>query len=366
VALTAYRTGRDVITLFYDPADPTNSAKRAHPVILRDEDGNYVGASGGFDDGDALDTDSQGTLLIGYEDTGTPGFAGGATARAVRVSGDGDMIVMAHADSFTFIDAAANAQNVWLDEDDATPVVNPAFGYVYNGATWDRLRGDTSGVYVGNTVATTGPAVNVQNALDFTAYDLNAAAFSETSAITDDYILDSVKLNFSTAESKTITVTGPDGTVLYQDTNTNQSVSLTDINIAFNASENFTVDVTQFGSAGTMDCIAVVRVSTTDLGGTATVTIAAVEDNFEIFEGTLTGNTDLDLNASALGRNATEATVYNDDSANAYTVAMSTDGATFGGAHTVLPGEAFEVSDVSIDTLRLTHTADAAYRVVFI
>lgn len=99
---------------------------------------------------------------------------------------------------------------------------------------------------------------SVENAIDETAYDLNAASFSESSNIDDDYTLNAIELNFSTAEEKTITVTSPDGTILYEDTNTNKSVSITEIDRDFNGGENFTVAVTQFSSAGTMDCIAVV------------------------------------------------------------------------------------------------------------
>jgi len=113
------------------------------------------------------------------------------------------------------------------------------------------------------------PELIVTNAIDSTSFDLNAAAFSVASSISNDYTLNSIKLNFSTAESKTITLTGPDGTVLYQDTNINQNVSLEDINISFNASENFTVAVTQFSSAGTMDCVAVVTEGSSTLGGNA-------------------------------------------------------------------------------------------------
>jgi len=114
------------------------------------------------------------------------------------------------------------------------------------------------------------PELTIVNAIDVTAFDLNAAAFSQASSITDDYILNNIKLNFSTTESKTITVTGPDGTVIYKDTNTSQNVSIVDINMAINASENFTVAVTIFSSAGTMDCIAVIEKGSASLGGQAT------------------------------------------------------------------------------------------------
>ncbi len=116
-------------------------------------------------------------------------------------------------------------------------------------------------------IPVTGSSV-VVNAIDSTAFDLNAGAFSASSSISNDYILNSIEFNFSTTESKTITVTSADGTILYKDTNTSQHVSLTEIQKAFNGGENFTVTVTQFGSAGTMDCIAVVQEGTVSLGGT--------------------------------------------------------------------------------------------------
>ena len=116
----------------------------------------------------------------------------------------------------------------------------------------------------------------VENAIDSTAYDLNASAFSVASNIDDDFILNSVELNFSTAEEKTVTITTADGTKLYEDTNTSQSVSLTDINRAFNGAENFTVAVTQFVGAGTMDCVAVVtRGGSPILGGGANPVLGA-------------------------------------------------------------------------------------------
>jgi len=127
--------------------------------------------------------------------------------------------------------------------------------------------------------------VEVVKSLDFTAYDLNAAAFSETTNISTDFILDSIELNFSTAESKTITVTSTDGTIIYEDTNTNQSISLGDINIAFNGADNVTVAVTQFGSAGTMDCILKTKNATATLVGSPTA-----KDYFvEVGQGNISG-----------------------------------------------------------------------------
>ena len=109
--------------------------------------------------------------------------------------------------------------------------------------------------------------LQIENALDFTAFDLNAAAFSETTSQSLDYILDNIKLNFSTTESKTITITGPDGTILYKDTNTAKNVIISEMDMGFNANENFTVDVTVFSSAGTMDCLLKIKEGSSTLGG---------------------------------------------------------------------------------------------------
>ena len=117
----------------------------------------------------------------------------------------------------------------------------------------------------------------ITNAIDSTAYDLNAAAFSETTNITKDYILDNIELNFSTTEVKTITITSADGTILWGgsvDTSTsNLGYNTTKRNFflslgrGFNANENITVAVTQLSSAGIMDCILKVKSGTNTLVG---------------------------------------------------------------------------------------------------
>jgi hypothetical protein len=117
----------------------------------------------------------------------------------------------------------------------------------------------------------------VNNAIDETAYDLNAAAFSETTSITDDFIFDSIELNFSTAEVKTITITSSDGTIIWggsEDTTAaNRGYQTTaknfflEFNRGFVANDNITVDVTQFSSAGTMDCVLKTRSGSNALTG---------------------------------------------------------------------------------------------------
>ena len=268
----------------------------------------------------------------------------------------------------TSFDADTNADYIVKTDDDGTAhwqYVKNAYGADNTQTRVTASNGLPIQNQSGGSITVDGvPALTVTNAIDSTAFDLNAAAFNATSAITNDYVLNSIKFNFSTTESKTITVTGPDGTKIYEDTNTNQSVSLGDIQIAFNASENFTVDVTQFSSAGTMDCIAVVTEGSSTLGGNPT--LASVDDTFVISEDTnfVTGDSpaSFDVN-TALGRNGTQFTVWNDGPGD-FTVAVSNDGATFSGEHTMKSGESFSMNDVVTDTIRITWVANSAYRIV--
>lgn len=70
----------------------------------------------------------------------------------------------------------------------------------------------------------------------------------------------------------------------------------------------------------------------------------------------------LDCN-TALGRNATEFLVFNDGSGD-FTVSISNNGAAFGDEHTVKNGETYGFLDISVDSIRITHVADSAYRAV--
>ena len=100
----------------------------------------------------------------------------------------------------------------------------------------------------------TAVQLDITKAINEINFDLNASAFSETTNLTGDYILDNIEFNFSTEEEKTITVKTTTGTTIWEDTNTEKSVFLSNMNIAL--SENIIIEVTQFTSAGTMSCIA--------------------------------------------------------------------------------------------------------------
>lgn len=69
----------------------------------------------------------------------------------------------------------------------------------------------------------------------------------------------------------------------------------------------------------------------------------------------------LDCNTE-LGRNATEFSIQNDGIGD-FTVSISNDGSAWGDEKTVKSGEVYEINNISVDSIRITHVADSAYRV---
>lgn len=72
----------------------------------------------------------------------------------------------------------------------------------------------------------------------------------------------------------------------------------------------------------------------------------------------------LDVNTD-LGRNAKDGFIIN-DGAGDFTVAISDDGTNYGSAHTMKSGEVFSLTNIDIDSIKITWVADSAYRVVVI
>ncbi len=90
--------------------------------------------------------------------------------------------------------------------------------------------------------------------------------------------------------------------------------------------------------------------------------------NYEVFEDTnfVTGDSPVTLNLNAvLGRDASDITVFN-DGAGTFTMSMSSDGTTFGGAHTIQQAESFEISEARLHSVRINWVSNSAYRVVYI
>jgi len=102
-----------------------------------------------------------------------------------------------------------------------------------------------------------------------------------------------------------------------------------------------------------------------DSNGNVQFELASVADNPKTFEDTsfVVGDSPASLDCNtALGRNATKGYIINDGPGD-FTVALSTDGAVFGDEATVKVDETLTFEDISVDTIRITHVADSAYRV---
>lgn len=102
--------------------------------------------------------------------------------------------------------------------------------------------------------------LKLDTVIEDTAYDLNAAAYSSVSTPTYDYIIDNVQFDFSTAESRDITITSNNGTKIYESlANTNLSVAVASINFGQSAGDSFTVAITQTSGACSVDVTAVIK-----------------------------------------------------------------------------------------------------------
>lgn len=145
----------------------------------------------------------------------------------------------------------------------------------------------------------TAPSMTISNEIDETGYDLNAAAFNETTNITNDFILDSVELNFSTTEVKTITILSSDGTIIWGgsvDTsednlgyNTTKRNFVLKFGLAFDEGNNITVQVTQTSGACLLDCVLKIKQGQQPISGNTRVEIkyntnvAHVSDENELY-----------------------------------------------------------------------------------
>ena len=145
-------------------------------------------------------------------------------------------------------------------------------GKLHNNARLANVAGTPINPATEDTVSQLVMAVT--NALDFVAYDINAGAFSEATDLSNDFILDIVYFNFTSASARNIVITTEDGTQLYSDAgNTDTHLVLRNYDMGFNGGENITVDVSQAGAACLMDCILRVRSGTNTLLGDPSVKI---------------------------------------------------------------------------------------------
>lgn len=100
----------------------------------------------------------------------------------------------------------------------------------------------------------------VINAINSTAFNLLSSAYSVTSALSEDYLLNHIEFNFSSTQSRDITITLANGTKLWEAiADTSQNIVLSDIDIACNGGDNFTIAITQTAGACLVDVLATVK-----------------------------------------------------------------------------------------------------------
>lgn len=64
---------------------------------------------------------------------------------------DGDLRVQNHTSVIALGDGVTNSLSLLVDEDDAGVMTTTTAPYIFNGATWDRLRGNTTGLFINPT-----------------------------------------------------------------------------------------------------------------------------------------------------------------------------------------------------------------------
>jgi len=92
--------------------------------------------------------DVQGPDADGAAITGNPVLIGGENGsgniQTIQTAPDGDLVVHIHTDSFSFVDNVSNTQRVQVAEDDTTFFPTPTFPFMFDGTTWDRVRGTSA------------------------------------------------------------------------------------------------------------------------------------------------------------------------------------------------------------------------------
>lgn len=164
-------------TITADILDLTNS----NPLVtaLVDSNGDQITSFGGgtqYTEGD-IDASITGTAMMAEN--------GSNTLKPLQVDTSGHLIVHEGTESIALPDGASNTRHVATD-DAGNAIAEPSFGYVYNGTTWDRSRGDaTNGTLVNlgsnNDVTVTGSVTVSATDLDIR----NLAPATDTVAIGD-------------------------------------------------------------------------------------------------------------------------------------------------------------------------------------
>jgi hypothetical protein len=149
------------------------------------------------------------------------------------------------------------AQRTLLDKQNASYIESPSRA---NG-TAVEVTNDAAETLLDSIDSKVGQlGTAVFNSVKSDAFDLNASAYNQTSNITDDYILDHIEFNFTTAQPRNISVVLSNGTKLYESlSDVSLNIVIDEINLAFNANDNFTIQISQTAGACSVDVLAVTK-----------------------------------------------------------------------------------------------------------
>lgn len=149
----------------------------------------------------------RGTASVGAAVGDFPLLVGGAdtngNAVVARYSDDGDQIVHLHSSVVALVDNGPNQVAIPRGEADESFMIFPAYGYVFDGTTWDRQRGDaTDGTLVNlgtnNDVVVAGSVATVIQGIPTVNTAGSVVAFQGT----DPWIITgSIQGSFSTSNS---------------------------------------------------------------------------------------------------------------------------------------------------------------------
>jgi hypothetical protein len=119
---------------------------------------------------------TKGILLMGEDGSGN--------AKPLQTASDGDLLVHQHSSSTALADAVSNTMHIPVNQTDLGFMAQPTAPYVYNGTTWDRLRGDaTNGIKV--QVATSALPSGAATSANQTAEQTLIGAVNESAPGTD-------------------------------------------------------------------------------------------------------------------------------------------------------------------------------------
>lgn len=110
-------------------------------------------------------------------------------------------------------------------------------------------------------------ALAVIEAIRSSNYDLQSAAYSQSTNITADYLLGRIELHFTTTESRDITISTETGAVLWSAAaDTSLDIEIDGESKPFNADDNITIAITQTAGACVVDVLVAVEQGTATLG----------------------------------------------------------------------------------------------------